>query len=220
LVFNVHGAGYRFDGLLGGSEVLEFGRLRIDPDAHRAWSGPDRIKMSPTEARLLSFLAQHAGTTFSNQQLLEQLWGTRSLSEQTVKSCVLRLRRKLGEHAGLIVTVHGRYRFGPPRRGPEDVVVGDLRIDPAGHSASISGRELDLTKIEFQLLLFFAQHPQRVFSERQLLEQVWSDTLLTPKRVAVRISSLRDKLGHAHRYMIATVSGRGYMFAPHREHQP
>jgi DNA-binding response OmpR family regulator len=114
LISNVRRAGYRFDGLRGRSEVLEFGELRIDVYAHRAWDGPNPIKLPPRQASLLSFLARHAGTAFSNQQLLEHIWGTGSLPERTVAICVARLRRNLGRHGRVIAGAYDSYRFGPP----------------------------------------------------------------------------------------------------------
>ena len=214
VICSVRGGGYRFDGLCGAPQELAFGELRIDPLHRRAWDGPDPIDLTLTETSLLSFLAQHAGIAFSTRDLIERVWGTDCVTEQTVRLFVFRLRGKLGKHAGLIVTVHGGYRFGAPTSGGAgEIVVGDLHVDPTGRSASIRGRELELTRTEFRLLSFLAAHPQIVFSQHALLEHVWNDVHLPPRTVAMRIGYLRRKLG-ADAGMIVNVRGEGYKLVP------
>ncbi|MGD8909602.1 MAG: response regulator transcription factor [Chromatiales bacterium] len=63
----------------------------------------------------------------------------------------------------------------PPERPSEEEVIehGGLLIDVNRRSVHVDGRVVDLTVREFELLLFFARHPGRVFSRIQLLDQVW-----------------------------------------------
>src|SRR5579875_3692516 len=56
---------------------------------------------------------------------------------------------------------------------PAEIRSGDLAIDEATYQARIGGRPLDLTFKEFELLKFLAQHPGRVFTRAQLLQEVW-----------------------------------------------
>ncbi len=60
-----------------------------------------------------------------------------------------------------------------PGTASQMLTLGELRIDPARHEVRVNGEEVNLTAREFQLLLYFARHPGRVFSRSQLLDNVW-----------------------------------------------
>jgi len=83
-----------------------------------------------------------------------------------------------------------------------------LRLDPRSRLATRAGRTLDLSRLEFDLLLFLAQHPQQVFSRSQLLLQVWGHKHTTNRTVDVHVSRLRSKAGEPD--LISTVYGVGY----------
>ncbi|KAF1014133.1 MAG: Sensory transduction protein regX3 [Stenotrophomonas maltophilia] len=53
------------------------------------------------------------------------------------------------------------------------IEVGGLQLDPLARTASVEGSLLELTPREFDLLLFFARHPDQVFARMELLNQVW-----------------------------------------------
>jgi DNA-binding response OmpR family regulator len=90
---------------------------------------------------------------------------------------------------------------------------GDLVVDDAGYTARINGRPLDLTYKEFELLKFLAQHPGRVFSRDQLLQEVWGyDYFGGTRTVDVHVRRLRAKLGPEHDHHIGTVRNVGYRF--------
>ena len=75
------------------------------------------------------------------------------------------------------------------------MVVGDLVVDPRRHVATRGGRELELTRREFDLLEVFARHPGQVLSRDQLLEQVWGYTTDVETNVVdVFVGYLRRKL--------------------------
>lgn len=59
---------------------------------------------------------------------------------------------------------------------PMEIRNGDLSVDEATYSAKLKGRVLDLTFKEFELLKYLAQHPGRVFTRAQLLQEVWGTT--------------------------------------------
>jgi len=87
-----------------------------------------------------------------------------------------------------------------------------LRIEPAGHRATLDREPLELTSMEFALLHALASQPLRVLSRAQLLGQ--DDSRETAGRsIDVHIRSLRKKLG-AHDRFIDTVRGVGYRFVP------
>ncbi len=90
---------------------------------------------------------------------------------------------------------------------------GDVEIDEASYSARIDGRGLDLTFKEFELLKYLAQHPGRVFSRQQLLQDVWGyDYFGGTRTVDVHVRRLRAKLGPEHEALIGTVRNVGYRF--------
>jgi DNA-binding response OmpR family regulator len=90
---------------------------------------------------------------------------------------------------------------------------GELTIDEATYSARLRGRSLDLTFKEFELLKYLAQHPGRVFTRAQLLQEVWGyDYFGGTRTVDVHVRRLRAKLGTEHEALIGTVRNVGYKF--------
>ncbi len=83
------------------------------------------------------------------------------------------------------------------------------------YSARMHGRSLDLTFKEFELLKFLAQHPGRVFTRAQLLQEVWGyDYFGGTRTVDVHVRRLRAKLGAENEALIGTVRNVGYRFVP------
>jgi DNA-binding response OmpR family regulator len=90
---------------------------------------------------------------------------------------------------------------------------GDVVIDEASYTAKLNGRALDLTYKEFELFKFLAQHPGRVFTREQLLQEVWGyDYFGGTRTVDVHVRRLRAKLGPEHESLIGTVRNVGYRF--------
>jgi DNA-binding response OmpR family regulator len=88
-----------------------------------------------------------------------------------------------------------------------------LVVDDATYTAKLEGRTLDLTFKEFELLKFLAQHPGRVFTRQQLLQEVWGyDYFGGTRTVDVHVRRLRAKLGTDHETLIGTVRNVGYRF--------
>ena len=97
------------------------------------------------------------------------------------------------------------------------IVHGALRVEPAGHRVFLDGEEISLTMREFDLLVFFAENPGRVFSRDQLMESVWGEPWIDDtSTVTVHVRRLRAKLGDdpAAPRFIETVWGVGYRFRP------
>ena len=95
---------------------------------------------------------------------------------------------------------------------------GEVTVDDASYTARIGGRALDLTYKEFELLKYLAQHPGRVFSREQLLQEVWGyDYFGGTRTVDVHVRRLRAKLGPEHEHHIGTVRNVGYRFVVPRE---
>jgi DNA-binding response OmpR family regulator len=106
----------------------------------------------------------------------------------------------------------GRQQLGGEDE-PTEIRNGDLSVDEATYSAKLKGRVLDLTFKEFELLKYLAQHPGRVFTRAQLLQEVWGyDYFGGTRTVDVHVRRLRAKLGPEHEALIGTVRNVGYRF--------
>jgi len=120
--------------------------------------------------------------------------------------------------------VDARLRLAIGRMAPAasgEIRSGDLVIDEATYSARLRGRSLDLTFKEFELLKFLAQHPGRVFTRSQLLQEVWGyDYFGGTRTVDVHVRRLRAKLGAEHEALIGTVRNVGYRFVPAKGDDP
>ena len=101
---------------------------------------------------------------------------------------------------------------------PDEIRNGELTIDEATYTVRLRGEVIDLTFKEFELLKYLAQHPGRVFSRAQLLQEVWGyDYFGGTRTVDVHVRRLRAKLGVEHESLIGTVRNVGYRFvAPPR----
>lgn len=99
-----------------------------------------------------------------------------------------------------------------------DVVeYGDLALNLETYQASISGKPLDMTYMEYELLKFLAQNPGKVFTREILLSRVWGYEYYGGARtVDVHVRRLRSKLGEEHANLIQTVRSVGYRFGQSR----
>jgi len=99
---------------------------------------------------------------------------------------------------------------------PDRLRIGRLEIDLTGRTVTVGGQSVDLTPKEFDLLVFLAEHPGRVFGRETLLEKVWGyDYLGDSRTVDVHVQRLRRKLEedpHHPRFLL-TVRSIGYKFA-------
>jgi two-component system, OmpR family, response regulator PrrA len=100
--------------------------------------------------------------------------------------------------------------------GPGPVVVGDLVVDVRRHVATRAGRDLELTRREFDLLEVFARHVGQVLSREQLLRLVWGYAADVETNVVdVFVGYVRRKLEAAGEpRMLRTVRGVGWALRP------
>ena len=100
---------------------------------------------------------------------------------------------------------------------PELVAYDALALNLETYQASVAGRPLDLTYMEYELLKFLAQNPGRVFTREMLLSRVWGYEYYGGARtVDVHVRRLRAKLGEEHADLIQTVRSVGYRFGQSR----
>jgi DNA-binding response OmpR family regulator len=106
------------------------------------------------------------------------------------------------------------------RRGGDDrdgaMAVGPLRIDPAAHTATRDGSELELTARQFAILALLAANARRVLSKEQIFEHVWGSSHMGDANVVEQqISNLRERIGDRDGdRLIHTVRGVGYVLRP------
>ena len=97
------------------------------------------------------------------------------------------------------------------------VEYGELVLNLETYQASIAGKPLDMTYMEYELLKFLAQNPGKVFTREILLSRVWGYEYYGGARtVDVHVRRLRAKLGEEHAGLIQTVRSVGYRFGQSR----
>jgi two-component system, OmpR family, response regulator MtrA len=93
------------------------------------------------------------------------------------------------------------------------LTIGDLAIDVQAHQVTRTGKQIALTRLEFDLLVALAKEPGRVFTRDALLSEVWGYRHSTDTRlVNVHVQRLRSKIEHdaEHPEIVVTVRGVGY----------
>ena len=116
----------------------------------------------------------------------------------------------------LAARVRAVLRRLPGERGPEQITHGELTVDFLKHEASLAGRPLNLTTVEFKLLGILVKEPGRVFSRAKLIEKALGyDFEGFDRTIDVHILNLRQKLepDPKHPEYIKTVYGAGYKIA-------
>ena len=104
----------------------------------------------------------------------------------------------------------GRQSGPAPVEQSNTLKVGELEINRDEYLVYRKGKPLSLPKKEFELLLFLASQPGKVFTRDILLEQVWgSDVQVVDRTIDVHVRKLREKIG---KKWIKTIQGVGYKF--------
>ena len=114
--------------------------------------------------------------------------------------------------AELIARLRAVMRRAQPTSAEEVLRFADLAVDLVAHRVTRDGRPIHLGPTEFRLLRFFMQHPGRVFSREQLLDQVWGhDVYVEARTVDVHIRRLRKAINFGSEAdLVRTVRGAGY----------
>ncbi len=105
-----------------------------------------------------------------------------------------------------------RRQRGEARPSAEPIEFGVLRIDREAHRVWVEGKEIELTALEFKLLVTLYDRRNRVQSRAALLDDVWGiQADITTRTVDTHVKRLREKLDSARDY-VETVRGVGYRF--------
>jgi DNA-binding response OmpR family regulator len=116
------------------------------------------------------------------------------------------------ERQELLARLRALLRRRPPR-GQAALTVGDLKLNPDTHEVTRSGRRIDLTQREFELLEYLMRNERIVISRQRLLDEVWGyDPFSMTNTIEVFVSNLRRKLeaGEEPR-LLHTIRGAGYV---------
>ena len=103
--------------------------------------------------------------------------------------------------------------LAPPEASGKDSGRPGLHVDPVARRARFGAHELELSRLEFDLLALFASSPGRVFERGQLLSRIWGpDCVVTERTIDVHINAVRRKLELAggDGQLLETVRGVGY----------
>ena len=116
------------------------------------------------------------------------------------------------ERQELLARLRALMRRRPPR-GSAALVVGDLTLNPDTREVARSGRPVELTNREFELLEYLMRNERLVVSRERLLEEVWGyDPMALTNTIDVFISNLRRKLEHGDEpRLLHTKRGAGYV---------
>lgn len=89
-----------------------------------------------------------------------------------------------------------------------------VRVDLDARTVHVAGRQLELPKLEFDLLAYFISRPLHVHARPQLIAALWPGSTGSERTVDVHVARLRRRLGPQYRKVIATVVGVGYKYVP------
>jgi two-component system alkaline phosphatase synthesis response regulator PhoP len=117
----------------------------------------------------------------------------------------------------LLARVRAVLRRPGPRQRLETFAFGDIRLHVRARQVFRAGREVRLTRKEFELLHYLAEHPGEVITRDRLLDEVWGyEQFPTTRTVDTHVLRLRQKLERdpERPVHLLTVHGQGYRFAP------
>ena len=92
---------------------------------------------------------------------------------------------------------------------------GGLTLDSAGHKATLAGRDLSLTVVEFELLKVLVAHPGRIYTREQLMDQMYRDQrVVSDRTVDSHVKKIRKKISDVlpDREVLHSVYGLGYKY--------
>ena len=125
--------------------MLRFGNHRLDLDDQRLWHGETAIALGPKAFAVLRYLVERAGRLVTKDELLKQVWADTHVGEAVLKTCILEIRKALGDDPRaprFVETLHRRgYRFLPH---PTDAAAAP----PATPAPGLCGRASALAEVD------------------------------------------------------------------------
>jgi len=122
------------------AQVYSFDNFNLDLGSFSLRSGEQEVSLEPQAMSLLAYLVQHANSVVSRDELLDELWGHRYVSESAVATQIKALRKALGDdgrNQRIIKTIHGRgYRFV--------AAVENVQVAPQATPSAINNRSSNL----------------------------------------------------------------------------
>ncbi len=109
----------------------------------------------------------------------------------------------------LISRVNAILRRKSRNKAVNKIEVGGIEIDQEKHTISCNGEFISLARKEFKLLFYLMTIPAKVFTRKEIISEVWKDTIVGDRTIDVHIRKIREKIGENH---IKTVKGVGYKF--------
>jgi DNA-binding response OmpR family regulator len=96
----------------------------------------------------------------------------------------------------------------------KSILLDNLKIDFYRREVLLNDRPVPLTALEFDLLYFLANNPNRVWDRAELISAIWQheDYAGDDRKVDIHVGRIRKKIGDGNGDCIKTVWGRGYMF--------
>lgn len=96
----------------------------------------------------------------------------------------------------------------------QNIIMDNLEIDFYRREVILNNRAVSLTALEFDLLYFLANNPNRVWDRAELIKAIWNNNDYTgdDRKVDIHIGRIRKKIGDLKAEFIKTIWGRGYMF--------
>ena len=109
----------------------------------------------------------------------------------------------------LISRVNAILRRKSKNTAVNNIKVGGIEIDQEKHTISCNGEFISLARKEFKLLFYLMTIPAKVFTRKEIINEVWKDAIVGDRTIDVHIRKIREKIGDNH---IKTVKGVGYKF--------
>ncbi|MDE6611432.1 MAG: response regulator transcription factor, partial [Muribaculaceae bacterium] len=129
-----------------------------------------------------------------------------NIGEVLARVCAVLRRAKAAENRSKTVTEAQQSIY------ETDVTFKGLRIDRNDKECYLNNELVTLTRTEFDILLFFLTHRNRIYSREEIIKNVWGDdVVVTERTIDTNITRLRKKLGDYDKYIV-TRQGFGYGF--------
>ena len=111
----------------------------------------------------------------------------------------------------LVARIHARLRRNEAdRKATTAMQLGNLKLDSKSFQVWVNEDSVKLTRIEFELLRYFMEHPNQVVDHQKLLGDLWPDAVVTNRTVDTHVANLRKKI-KGFSYPLETIYGSGYI---------